>query len=71
MTDQPKPPPASSPALTEAGLRAKQEREARSAAALRENLRRRKAQARARATPPAAAPPSPADDQTGRDPEGG
>jgi hypothetical protein len=67
MTDQPKHPPVppSGPALTDAGLKAKAEREARSAAALRENLRRRKAQARARATAPATPR------LTGRDPEGG
>jgi hypothetical protein len=44
------------PALTPEGEAAKAAREARSAAALRENLRRRKAQARARAAvkpPPA------------------
>ena len=53
--DPPAPGPASAdrPALTEAGLAAKAAREARSAAALRENLRRRKAQARARTGVPA------------------
>ena len=38
------------PRLREAALAAKREREAREADALRENLRRRKAQARARAS---------------------
>ena len=53
MTDQP-PKPPKPPAATE--------REARLAAALRENLRKRKAQARAReqATEPQATPPGPA-----------
>ncbi|WP_291295707.1 hypothetical protein [Elioraea sp.] len=47
-----KPPsPVSSPALTEAGREARAARDARSAAALRENLIRRKAQARARTGP--------------------
>ncbi|MBU8538577.1 hypothetical protein [Falsiroseomonas tokyonensis] len=47
-------PPAPASRKTEAQLA----REARLAAALRENLRRRKAQARARAEPPEIAPPS-------------
>jgi len=52
MSDEPPPAPLRDrqpPALTPEGEAAKAAREARSAAALRENLRRRKAQARARA----------------------
>jgi len=45
----PRPPLPATPALTAEGEAARAAREARSAAALRENLRRRKAQARARA----------------------
>jgi hypothetical protein len=57
MPEDPEPPSttrrqADRPSLTEAGEAARAAREARSAAALRENLRRRKAQARARENPP-------------------
>jgi len=55
--DQPDQPPR--PNLTPRVLADKAEREARQAAALRENLRRRKEQTRARTTPPA---PPPAED---------
>jgi hypothetical protein len=49
--DKPDAPPApDGPAETPAARAAREAREARLAAALRENLRRRKAQARARAT---------------------
>lgn len=44
------------PNTSDAALAARRAREAREAEALRENLRRRKAQARARTEPPPAAP---------------
>jgi hypothetical protein len=76
MTDTPIQPrrPATTPqeqVLTEAGAKAREERLARSAAALRENLHRRKAQARARAAVPAAPPETTPPSMTGRDRNGG
>jgi hypothetical protein len=56
VTDDPK----SEPHLTPAAARARADREARQAAALRANLRRRKAQARGREAPGDAAGSDPA-----------
>jgi hypothetical protein len=69
----PRPPvtAAQEPALTAAGAKAREERLARSAAALRENLHRRKAQARARAAVSAAPPETTPPSMTGRDRNGG
>ncbi len=50
-------PPPNRPHLTPAAERARAEREARQAAALRANLRRRKAQERGREQPPAVPEP--------------
>ena len=56
MTERPRVPPRQS----EAGRRARTSREARLAEALRDNLRKRKAQARGRTDTAEQAPPAPA-----------